>query len=114
MLTTPSYHWDHSVIQLAEKTRMKKFAAHRFCQNLCDQLMLGNINKVDGQPCSMRLPRSFVSHPRFDLVLMHALVPIVWRSKQSSENYNGLWLTLKGRLDSIFDDHEGDDDCVAS
>lgn len=110
MLTTPSYHWDHSVIQLAEKTRMKKFAAHRFCQNLCDQLMLGNINKVDGQPCSMRLPRSFVSHPRFGLVLMHALVPIVWRSKQSSENYNGLWLTLKGRLDSIFDDHEGDDD----
>ena len=86
MLTAPSFHWERSVIQLAEKTGMKNFASHRFCQDLCDQMMLGSIDEIDGGDCCVRLSRSFLSKPRYGLLLLHAFLPIP-----------GLWLKLRPR-----------------
>ena len=92
MLTSPSYHWANSVIQLAEKVSMKNFVAHRYCQNLCDMLMLGDINQIDGDQlggggCHAMLPPQFIHSPRHDLLVLHAILPIP-----------NLWLKVKQRM----------------
>uniref|UniRef100_A0A7S3B8D3 Ion transport domain-containing protein n=1 Tax=Haptolina ericina TaxID=156174 RepID=A0A7S3B8D3_9EUKA len=44
MLTALSFHWDRNVIQLALQNKMKRFVAHRHCQNLCDSFLHGDVD----------------------------------------------------------------------
>ena len=40
MLTALSFHWDRNVIQLAVQQKMKRFVAHRHCQESIAQVVL--------------------------------------------------------------------------
>ena len=84
LLTSPTRHWDRNVIGLATFSDMKHFVSHRYCQNMCDSILQGNVEGGCASPpharCRILLPPEYAhAQATFDTlrVLAHAFFPFL-------------------------------------
>ena len=97
MLLSPARHWERNVLELAVHSEMKKFTAHRHCQNLIDRFLYGDVDtsyELDEVAASqsgstLQLPKRFERSPfpigDTVLIIAHAMCPIVMRPKRGDE-----------------------------
>eukprot|EP00966_Prymnesium_polylepis_P083137 1925575-Prymnesium_polylepis.1 len=83
LLTSVTRHWDRTVIGLAAFSDMKNFVAHRYCQNMCDAMLQGNVRGggsalIMYAHCTAMLPpeyaHAYTIIDSFRLIL-HAMFP---------------------------------------
>ena len=98
LLLTPARHWVRNVLELAVNSDMKKFTAHRHCQNLISAILHGDVDSDLFQPSDTSsggasqamLPIRFERSPEkgdWVIVLAHAAFPCLLKLRRAPKAF---------------------------